>query len=125
MADRQLWGVLIVASGVGVVAGLFGVGGGILLVPLLVLLFGFDQHRAQGTSLEALVPPTGLLAFLSYARAGEVDWKVGLVVMPGMIAGALLGGRLALRLSPRRMRRAFAALLFLLGAWQALSTWVR
>ncbi len=125
MADRHLWGMFALASGVGVVAGLFGVGGGILLVPLLVLLFGFEQHRAQGVSLEALVPPTGLLAFLNYARAGEVDWKVGLVVMPGMIAGALLGGRLALRISPQRMRRMFAALLFLLGAWQALSTWAR
>jgi uncharacterized membrane protein YfcA len=53
-----------VACGIGVLSGLFGVGGGILLVPLLVLVLGFEQHIAQGTSLVVLVPPTGLLAFL-------------------------------------------------------------
>lgn len=125
MADRHLWGLFTLASGVGLVAGLFGVGGGVLLVPLLVLIFGFEQHRAQATSLEALVPPTSLLAFLNYARAGQVDWKVGLVVMPGIIVGALLGGRLAQRFSAPKMRRLFSALLFLLGAWQALSAWIR
>lgn len=125
MADRHLWGLLTLGSGVGLLAGLFGVGGGVLLVPLLVLIFGFEQRRAQATSLVALVLPTGLLAFLNYARAGEVDWKVGLVVMPGIIAGGLLGGHLAQRFSPRKMRRVFSALLFLVGAWQALSAWIR
>ena len=73
--------ILLMACGVGVLSGLFGIGGGVVLVPLLVLLFGFEQHEAQGTSLVALVPPTGLLAFLGYARAGYVDWKVGLLLM--------------------------------------------
>ncbi len=127
MSERrgQLWGVFALGSGVGILAGLFGVGGGSLLVPLLVLLLGFEQHRAQGTSLIALVPPTGLLAFMNYARAGAVDWKVGLLLMPGMIVGAVLGSRAAIRLSPQRMRRVSAFLLFLLGAWQVLSAWTR
>ncbi len=67
----QLLGVLALGTGVGVMAGLLGVGGGALLVPLLVLLFDFQQHRAQGTSLVALVPPTGALAFLVYYKAGQ------------------------------------------------------
>ena len=117
--------VLLMASGVGVLSGLFGIGGGVVLVPLLVLLFDFKQHEAQGTSLVALVPPTGLLAFLNYAHAGAVNWKIGLLLMPGVFVGGILGSRLAQRLTPRRMRRAFAVFLFSLGAWQAVSAWLR
>ncbi len=126
MADVQpRWGlVLMVGCGVGVMGGLFGIGGGVLLTPLLVFLFGYEQHRAQGTSLVALVPPTGLLGFLEYARSGYVNWKVGLLLMPGVFLGGVLGSRLAQRLSPNRMRRVFAVLLFVLGAWQALLAWM-
>jgi len=121
----RLAGILLVGGVVGVCSGMFGIGGGALLVPLVVLLFGFEQHRAQGTSLIALVPPTGLLAFLNYARAHEVHWTVGLLLMPGMFLGGLAGGRLAQKLSPRRLRRVFAAIVFALGAWQAISAWTR
>ncbi len=125
MVERKalLWGVFALGSGVGALGGFFGIGGGAMLVALLVLLFGFDQHRAQGTSLVALVPPTGLLAFLNYWRANEVDWKVGLLLIPGVFLGGLLGSRWAQKLSPRRMQRVFAALVFILGAWQALTSW--
>lgn len=120
---RLLW-ILATATGVGVMGGMFGVGGGVLLVPLLGLLFHFDQHTAQGTSLVALVPPTGLLALLNYWQQGQVDVRVGLLLMPGVFLGGMLGSKLALRLSPRGMRQMFAALLFVLGAWQALSAWI-
>jgi uncharacterized protein len=120
----QLSLILVVACGVGVCSGLFGVGGGVLLVPLLVLLFAYDQHTAQGTSLIALVPPVGLLAFMNYSRAHEVSWTVGLLIMPGVFIGGLLGSRLAQKLSPRRMRRVFALFLAVLGVWQIVSAWV-
>lgn len=116
--------ILLMACGVGVCAGLFGVGGGVILVPLLALLFGFEQHQAQGTSLVALVPPTGLLAFINYAQAGAVNWIVGLLIMPGVFLGGLFGGRIAQKLTPQRMRRVFAAILFALGIWQVVSAWV-
>jgi len=121
--SARLWAVLGAATGVGVVAGLFGIGGGVLLVPSLVLLFGYEQHRAQGTTLVALVLPSSLLGFLEYAKAGHVAWMAGLLLMPGVFLGGLLGGRLAQKLSPRRLRRVFATLLFVFGAWQALSAW--
>ena len=117
--------ILLTACGVGVLSGLFGIGGGVVLVPLLVLLFGFEQHEAQGTSLVALVPPTGLLAFLNYEQAGKVDWTVGLLLMPGVFLGGILGSQLAQKLTPQRMRRVFALFLFALGAWQAVSAWLR
>lgn len=118
---RRLAAVFIVACGVGVLSGLFGVGGGILLVPLLVVVLGFEQHVAQGTSLVALVPPTGLLAFLNYQRAGLVEWNAGLLIMPGVFLGGLIGSRLAVRFAPREMRRIFAVLLLPICAWQLIS----
>jgi uncharacterized membrane protein YfcA len=125
MGDSRLRQLLIflVASVVGVAGGLFGVGGGILLVPLLVLLFRFEQHEAQGTSLVALVPPTGLLGFLNYYHAGQVDWAVGLLIMPGVFFGGMLGSKLAQMLSPRRMRQVFAGFLLVMGLWQVVSAW--
>lgn len=115
--------IFVVAVISGIAAGMFGVGGGVLLTLAFVLVFRFDQHRAQGTSLVALVPPSGLLGFLEYARAGYVSWPVGLLLMPGVFFGAIAGGRLAQTLNPQRMRRVFAVLLFVLGAWQAFSAW--
>ena len=127
MSEQRLRGVGIFAAAClcGVAAGLFGVGGGVLLVPLLGLLFAFSQHRAQGTSLVALIPPTSLLAFLSYAKAGYVSWRTGLLLIPGIFVGGILGGILAKRFEPRRMRQIFAGMMFALGAWQAVSAWWR
>ncbi|MGB2642094.1 MAG: sulfite exporter TauE/SafE family protein [Candidatus Acidiferrum sp.] len=118
-------GIFLAACVCGIASGLFGIGGGVLLVPFLVLLFAFGQHRAQGTSLIALIPPTGLLAFLAYAKAGFVSWKVGLLLIPGVFVGGILGGWLAKRLHPRRMRQIFAGLMFALGMWQAVAAWWR
>lgn len=119
----RLAGIGVTAAFCGVAAGMVGIGGGVLLVPLLGLLFGFSQHLAQGTSLVALIPPTGLLAFLAYAQAGYVNWQAGLLLIPGVFAGGILGGALARRLNPKRMRQVFAALMFVLGAWQVFSAW--
>ena len=125
VSDRalRLAGMFIAATVCGVASGLFGIGGGVLLVPLLVLAFGYGQHRAQGTSLVTLVPPTGLLAFLTYAKADYVAWQIGLILVPGVFAGGMLGGWLAKRLHPRRMRQVFAGLMFALGMWQAIGAW--
>src|SRR5271169_5114749 len=118
-------GILFVAALCGIAAGMVGIGGGVLLVPLLGLLFGFCQHRAQGTSLVALIPPTGILAFLTYAQNGYVSWQTGVLLIPGVFVGGILGGHAARRLNPRRMRQVFAALMFLLGLWQVFSAWRR
>ena len=118
-------GIFLVACLCGMASGLFGIGGGVLLVPLLGLLFSFSQHRAQGTSLVALIPPTGALALLAYARNGFVSWKTGLLLIPGVFLGGIVGGKLAEKLQPRRMRQVFAGILFALGAWQAFSAWWR
>jgi hypothetical protein len=119
----RLCGIFAIALVAGVASGLLGIGGGILVVLLLVMVLGYEQHRAQGTSLIALVPPTGLLGFLAYYRAHEVDLRIGLLLIPGIFLGGLLGGKLATKLSARKMRLVFAGFLFVLGIWQVISAW--
>jgi len=121
----RILGITLTAALCGVAAGMVGIGGGVLLVPLLGLFFGFSQHRAQGTSLVALIPPTGILAFLAYAKAGYISWETGFLLIPGVFLGGILGGQVARRLNPRLMRQVFAALMFLLGVWQVFSAWHR
>jgi uncharacterized protein len=119
----RILGITGIAAFCGVGAGMVGIGGGVLLVPLLGLLFGFSQHRAQGTSLIALIPPTGILAFLAYAKASYVSWETGFLLIPGVFLGGIIGGQAARRLNPRRLRQVFAALMFILGLWQVFSAW--
>jgi uncharacterized protein len=118
-------GIFAVACVCGIAAGMFGVGGGVLLVPLLGLLFAFSQHRAQGTSLVALIPPTGVLALMAYSKEGFVSWETGLLLIPGVFLGGIAGGKVAKWIKPRLMRRIFAGILFVLGALQAFSAWWR
>jgi len=103
----------------GILSGLFGIGGGTVLIPIFGLLLAFDQHKAQGTSLVALIPPTGLLAVIAYAKGGYVSWFTGILLVPGLFVGGVAGARIAKRLEPKRMRQVFAILMFLLGAWEA------
>ena len=117
------WVILGVACFCVVASVIFGIGGGVLLVPLLGLLFAFSQHRAQGTSLVALIPPTGVLALIAYARQDFVSWRTGLLLIPGVFLGGIAGGILAKKLQPRRMRQVFAGILFVVGGWQALAAW--
>jgi uncharacterized protein len=124
-ARLRLVGIFAIACAAGICSGLVGIGGGTVLVPLLVLVFGFEQHHAQGTSLIALVPPTGLLAFLTYYHAHEVDVTVGLLIIPGVFVGGWLGGMLANALSAKKMRLTFALFLFVVGIWQVVSAWTR
>jgi uncharacterized membrane protein YfcA len=118
-------GILAIGCICGIASGLFGIGGGVLLVPLLVLLFAFTQHRAQGTSLIALIPPTGVLALLEYAKGGFVSWRTGFLLIPGLFLGGILGGNLAKRIEPRMMRQIFAGMMFALGAWVVFGAWWR
>jgi uncharacterized membrane protein YfcA len=102
----------------GIASGMFGIGGGVVLIPIFGLLLAFDQHKAQGTSLVALIPPTGLLAVLAYAKAGYVAWLTGVLLIPGLFIGGVIGAKIAKQIEPRMMRKVFAVLMFLLGAWQ-------
>ena len=101
---------------VGILSGLIGVGGGILLTPILVYGFKFNQKMAQGTSLAMLLPPTGLLAFLTYYRAGNADLQLGLLMSIGVFAGGFFGGKWAQAIPQAALRKGFAVFLVLVAA---------
>jgi uncharacterized membrane protein YfcA len=79
-------GILVGLIG-GTLSGLTGLGGGFIMVPLLVYLFGMTQHQAQGTSLTVLLPPLGVLAFWQYYKNGHVDVQVAILVAIGFVLG--------------------------------------
>ena len=100
---------------VGVLSGLMGIGGGIVLVPGLMLLFGFSQPEAQGTSLAVLIPPIGLFAALVYYQHGYVRLPVVGWIALGFIVGALIGAKLVPSIPPTALRIAFGLLLLYEG----------
>ncbi|MBI2834191.1 MAG: sulfite exporter TauE/SafE family protein [Acidobacteria bacterium] len=100
---------------IGIVGGLFGVGGGEIFIPVLIYLYGFSQHNAQGTSLAILLPPIGLLAALRYYRAGHVDFGVAMLLAVGFFFGASIGAIVATRLHADILRRLFGVFLLLVA----------
>jgi uncharacterized membrane protein YfcA len=108
-------GGLLLGVVIGGVSGVVGIGGGALLVPALIFLYGMSQIRAQGTSLATLLLPIGFFAFWTYYKAGHVDIKLAVLVSIGFAAGAWAGGLWAQRLPELILRRGFAALLVVLA----------
>ncbi|MBP1753309.1 MAG: conserved rane protein of unknown function [Geobacteraceae bacterium] len=106
---------LILGVLAGTLSGLVGIGGGVILVPALVFLFGFSQHSAQGTTLALMVPPIGILAAWTYYRQGYVDLKIAGFVCAGFLLGGLLGARFAAGLSNIMLERIFGLLLLLIS----------
>ena len=113
----QLLLLLVIGLGSGIVSGMFGIGGGVIVVPALVYLAGFSQHLAIGTSLAILLPPVGLAAVIEYYRHGHVDLKVALIVALGLFLGAWAGARYANRISGPHLRMAFGIFVVCLGVY--------
>lgn len=109
----QIVGFIVLGLAAGVLAGLAGVGGGIIIVPLLVFAFGFTQHMAQGTSLAVLIPPVGLLAMLKYYKAGDVNLKAAALIAAGILIGSVFGAKLALDLPQATLKKVFGVVLLL------------
>ena len=112
MKVGYLTGGLAIGVAAGILAGMVGVGGGIIIVPALLYFFKMDQHTAQGTSLAVLLPPTGLLAFLRYYKAGHVDVGIALVMIVGVLLGGYFGGGWAQEVSGPLLRKGFAVFMF-------------
>lgn len=111
--DLGLGGVLglaAIGSVAGLLAALLGVGGGVVYVPALAILFSAPQHLAQGTSLVTIVP-TAVVASVAHARAGRVDWAMAGAIAAGGLVSGTLSGLLALATAPELLRRLFAAFL--------------
>lgn len=108
MAFPLILGLLLLGLVAGVFSGIVGIGGGIILVPALVYIFGLSQHQAQGTSLGMLMLPVGILAVMQYYRQGFVDYKLVAFIAIGFVAGGYLGGKLAVTIPETLIKRIFA-----------------
>jgi len=109
--------LLIIGLVSGIASGVFGIGGGVLIVPGLVYLLGFSQHEATGMSLAILLPPVGLAAVIEYYRHGSVDLKAALVVAAALLVGAWLGAVFANHLKGHYLRLAFGVFVMGIGVY--------
>jgi len=112
-SEQTVVSLIFIAVGfaAGILAGLFGVGGGIIIVPALILLARFTPITAIGTSLAALLLPVGALGVWEYYRKGHLNIPAALLIAVGIFLGALLGAKLAHQLTPLQLKRAFAVFL--------------
>lgn len=101
---------------VGALSGSLGIGGAVVLIPILVLGFSFSQTRAQGTSIGALLPPVGIFAAIAYWRQGNLDVRAAGLIGLGFVFGALAGATLVQYLPQVWLKRAFATLLVYIAA---------
>jgi len=106
---------VLIGLSAGILGGFFGMGGGFIIVPALVLLCGFTQLKAQGTSLAVLLPPVGLLAFLTYYRNGNVDIKVGIILCITLFIGGLIGAQVVQSVNNDVLRKSYAILMILVS----------
>jgi uncharacterized protein len=100
---------------VGFFGGMFGVGGGVILIPALVYIVGMEQHSAQGTSVAILLPPIGIIAAYNYYKAGHVNIKYAIIIAITFIIGSYFGSKLAVSLPDQVSKRIFAVILFLIS----------
>jgi uncharacterized protein len=107
--------VLLIGLAAGVLSGLLGIGGGILLVPCLVYVFGLSQHAAQGTTLALMVPPIGLLAPWTYYKEGYVDVRIAAVICLGFFLGGLFGAKFATSINEEFLKKVFGIALLLVA----------
>lgn len=99
----------------GILSGMFGIGGGIIIVPALVFFCGFSQLKAQGTSLAILLLPVGIFAFIQYYKNGEVDIKASAIIIVFLILGSMIGAKIANNIPVDILRKGFGILMMLIS----------
>ena len=105
MKSKLIW---YIATGAiaGLLAGFLGIGGGILLVPMMVGLLGLTQHKAHGTSL-AVIIPISIMSAIVYALRGHIDWTLVATIGSGSVVGAIIGAKLMMKVPAHRLRQLF------------------
>ena len=112
--------LVVIGLVAGVLSGLFGIGGGILIIPALIFFAKFPTKLALGTSLGALLLPVGLLGAYTYYRDGNLDLRASLLIALGLFFGAWIGAKLAQQVSGATLQRMFAVFIALM----AIRLWV-
>jgi len=115
MSITTIVSLLIIGLLAGMLSGLVGVGGGIIMVPMLVMLLGFSQHQAQGTSLAVLVVPVTAIAVFNYYKEGYINWKYAAVIAVFFVVGTYFGSKLAISLDQKMLKKIFSIVLIIIA----------
>ena len=99
----------------GIFSGFLGLGGGVILIPVMVYLFGLTQHQAQGTTLALMVPPIGLLAAWRYYQSGDVKINMAVFICLGFFIGGLLGAHFVQNIPDQLLKKIFAVFLLFIS----------
>lgn len=111
MSGSDVATMLALGGLAGILSGMFGIGGGLIIVPALIVVFDLEPKTAVGTSLFALLMPTGLLGVLEYWRRGEMRFLHGALIATGIFCGAYVGARLTGLMSATTVKRVYAVFL--------------
>ena len=115
MTLQIIFSLILIGILAGVLSGLVGVGGGIIMVPLLVMLFGFNQHQAQGTSLAVLAVPVTAVAVFNYYKEGQINIKYAAIIAVFFVVGSVFGSKFALTLDQKMLKKIFAVVLLVIA----------
>jgi hypothetical protein len=107
----------------GIASGFVGIGGGMIIVPALVFGLGLNQHMAQGTSLAMMIPPIGILAVMSYYKAGQIQLEYAGILALTFVLGAWMGSKWALRINPSVVRLIFGLCMLFAAGRLILRSW--
>jgi uncharacterized membrane protein YfcA len=115
MTMQTLLFLVLIGLAAGFLGGLVGIGGGVLIVPALVLLLGLSQHKAQGISLAMILFPVGILGVINYYKKGYVDFKYAGLLAVGFLIGSYAGSKFSLSLPQETVKKVFAVVMILLA----------
>ena len=107
--------LILIGMAAGFLGGMVGIGGGVLIVPALVLLLGLSQHKAQGISLAMILFPVGILGVINYYKKGYVDFKYAGLLAVGFLVGSYVGSKFSLSLPQETVKKVFAVVMILLA----------
>ena len=107
--------LLLIGFAAGILSSMVGIGGGVVIVPALVLALGMSQKLAQGTSLALMLPPIGVLAVMNYYKQGYVDLKVAGIICTTFIVGGYVGSKIVLGLEPSLIKKIFAVFMIVIA----------
>ncbi len=107
--------LLLIGLAAGFLGGMVGIGGGVLIVPALVLILGLSQHLAQGISLAMILFPVGILSVINYYKKGYVDFRYAGLIAVGFFVGSYLGSKFSLSLPQDTVKKIFAVVMILLA----------
>jgi len=111
MTLQTILSLVLIGIFAGIMSGFVGIGGGVIIVPALVYILGLSQHEAQGTSILLMLPPIGILAFMNYYKAGQINISYGVVIAIAFVIGGYFGSKLSLQISAGKVRLIFGILM--------------